>query len=77
MSSREFVQNKYNVGDVIYAKSNPDVQLVVRRYIDKIYYCKTKAHPERKDLVYFEREIVENPGLEAKNKKARENASRS
>jgi hypothetical protein len=73
--SKHFVQNKYEPGDIIYAKNNPDQKLVVRRYLDKIYYCKVVTDPDRKDLVFFEREIVEDPALVAKNKKVRENSN--
>ncbi len=59
--SKQFVQNKYNAGDIVYAKVNPRLELVIRRYIDQIYYCKVKDDPERKELVYFERELVKNP----------------
>jgi hypothetical protein len=69
--SKRFVQNKYNAGDVVFAKVNPDLKLVIRRYIDQVYFCKVQNDLERKELVYFERELLENPSLEAANKKAR------
>lgn len=69
---KEFVQNKYNSGDVVNAKVNPSLELVIRRFYDEVYYCKIKDHPERKELVYFERELVTNLPLEEKNQKARE-----
>ncbi len=69
--SKEYVQNSYNEGDMVSAKIDPTIKLVVRRYIDQIYYCKVQGHPEKDELVYFERELVENPGLIKKNLKAR------
>ena len=69
--SKEFVQNKYNAGDIVCAKENPSLQLVIRRYVDQIYYCKVQEDPERKEKVYFERELVENPMLVRENKKSR------
>lgn len=69
--SKQFVQNKYNPGDVVFAKVDPTLKLVIRRYIDRIYYCKIQQDPERKELVYFERELVENPALEERNRKKR------
>ena len=69
---KQFVQNKYNAGDTIYAKEDPSEKLVIRRYIDKVYYCRVQARPESKELVYFEREIVDDPVLEENNRKARE-----
>jgi len=69
--SKQFVQNKYNAGDTVYAKDHPSLKLVIRRYVDQIYYCKVQEDPERREKVYFERELVENPMLASANKKAR------
>lgn len=66
--SKRFVQNKYMAGDVVYAKVDPTLKLVIRRYIDQVYYCKINDDYERKELVYFERELVEDAELIAKNK---------
>ena len=66
--SREIVPNKYKVGDMVYAKANPNLKLIVRRLVDRVYYCKVQEDPERKELVYFERELVENPTLITKNR---------
>lgn len=66
--SKQFVQNKYMPGDVVCAKVNPTLKLVIRRYIDQVYYCKVQDDPGRKELVYYERELVENPELVAKNR---------
>jgi hypothetical protein len=51
-------ENKYKAGDIVYAKENPGLKLVVRRYIDRIYYCRFPDEPDRKDLALFERELV-------------------
>jgi len=51
--------NKYEAGDAVYAKEAPDVKLIVRRYLDRIYYCRFPEEPDRKELVYFERELVD------------------
>ncbi|MFC4871960.1 hypothetical protein [Negadavirga shengliensis] len=69
--SKEFVQNSYNEGDVVSAIIYPQTRLVIRRYIDQIYYCRIQGDAENKDLVYFERELVKNPYLIEKNLKAR------
>jgi hypothetical protein len=65
------VQNKYNPGDMVYAKVDPTLKLIIRRYVDQIYFCKIQEDPNRKELVYFERELVENLALEEKNKNKR------
>ena len=69
--SKEFVQNKYNPGDVVYAKVDPTLKLIIRRYVDRIYYCKIQEDQQRKELVYFERQLVENPMLVEMNRKKR------
>jgi hypothetical protein len=53
--------NRYKEGETVYAKVNPGLELIVRRYVDNIYYCKVQNDPERKDLVYFERELTIEP----------------
>lgn len=56
--SKEFIPNSYEPGDVVYAKINPTLKLVIRRYIDQVYYCKVQDDPKHKELVYYERELV-------------------
>lgn len=51
------MENKFNEHEEVYAKSDPELKLIVRRYVDRIYYCKVKDNPERGDLPYFEREL--------------------
>jgi hypothetical protein len=50
-------ENKYKEGETVFAKVNPELKLIIRRYVDRIYYCKVLDEPERKELVYFEREL--------------------
>jgi hypothetical protein len=52
------VPNRYKEGETVCAKANPLVELVIRRYVDRIYYCKIKADPDHKELVYFDRELI-------------------
>lgn len=51
---------KYKTGEKIFAKANSEVPLTVRRYIDRIYYCKFQDDPQRSEMALFEREIVGN-----------------
>lgn len=53
------MENKYKEGSVVCARVDPTLKLIIRRYIDRIYYCRVQSEPERKELVYFEREICE------------------
>ncbi len=52
------MENKYKEGEVVCAKVNPTLKLVIRRYVDRIYYCKIQVDPTLKELVYFERELM-------------------
>ena len=52
------MENKFKEGEEVYAKVNPTLKLIIRRYVDRIYYCKIKKDPTQKELVYFEREIM-------------------
>ena len=52
------IENKYKEGDVVYAKIDPELKLVIRRYVKRIYYCQIQEAPGQKDLVYFERELM-------------------
>lgn len=49
---------KYKVGQVVYAKVDPYVALVVKSFLSRIYYCQVKNEPDKKELVYFERELL-------------------
>lgn len=69
MMSKKLVQNKYTAGDHVYAKVKPSLELVIKRYIDHVYYCEIHKDPTRKELAYYEKELVENPAMKAKNKK--------
>jgi len=59
MIMREEERGKYHPGAIVYAKVNPHVKLVVRRYVSRVYYCQSLAFPERNELALFEREILE------------------
>lgn len=56
------MENKYKEGEEVYAKVNPSLKLIVRRYVDRIYYCKIKKDLKLKELVYFERELMSDSG---------------
>lgn len=51
-------ENKFKEGEIVYAKENPTQRLLVRRYVDRIYYCKIYDDPNQKELVFFERELM-------------------
>ncbi len=49
---------KFKEGETVFAIVKPEEKLIIRRYVDRIYYCQLKEHPEQKELVYFERELT-------------------
>ncbi|MFZ9047124.1 MAG: hypothetical protein ACO2ZZ_14820 [Cyclobacteriaceae bacterium] len=51
-------ENKYKEGDVVFAKIEPTQKLIIRRYVDRIYYCKVVGDQNTKEVVYFERELT-------------------
>jgi len=50
--------NKYSEGAVVYAKECPNLALIVRRYVHRIYYCRVLDSPEGGELAYYERELA-------------------
>lgn len=53
------LDNKYKEGEIVYAKECPDIALIIRRYVNRIYYCKMVGDPENDEMVYYERELME------------------
>jgi hypothetical protein len=51
------IHGKYANGQKVFAITNPEQQLVIRRYYNRIYYCRT-LEGEQKESAYFEREIL-------------------
>lgn len=56
--------NKYKEGEVVYQKTNPTEKLVIRRYLNRVYYCTSQNDPKFKELALFEREIDTDPYVE-------------
>ena len=51
------MEQVFKDGQLVRAKVTPELHLIIRRYIDRIYYCKVQHDPDRKELAYFEREL--------------------
>lgn len=58
MKDIQVEENKYKVGDVVYERTNPSQKLIVNRYQNRIYYCGSEEFTKRKDLVFFERDLI-------------------
>ena len=53
------LENKFKIGDVVFASAHPEVLLTVKRYIDRLYYCIVKDTKDEVSLLYFEIELEE------------------
>jgi hypothetical protein len=49
---------KFKEGEEVYDRIRPSQKLIISRYIKGVYYCKTVENPHRKELIYFERELM-------------------
>jgi len=52
------MKNKYKSGEIVSERIRPTLKLIVNRYVDGIYYCFIQERDSKKELVYFERELV-------------------
>lgn len=58
MSYRTNTDNIYPEGSLITAKEAPSVQLKIVAYNQRIYYCAVVGDEGRKQLTYYERELI-------------------
>jgi uncharacterized protein YodC (DUF2158 family) len=56
---RQEKENKFIVGDRVFTKVKPTIEMIVRKYYAGIYYCTFVREPEKKELALFEREIIQ------------------
>lgn len=58
MSYRITNDNIYPEGTLVNAKVNPSLQLVIVKYLQRIYYCAVVGKEHEKQKAYFERELM-------------------
>ena len=58
MSFRTNSDNKFAKGTLISAQADPHRSLRIVAYYQRIYYCEVVGEEHRKQLVYFERELI-------------------
>ncbi|CAN5361955.1 hypothetical protein BH09BAC3_BH09BAC3_10170 [soil metagenome] len=51
------MENKFKKGEAVVERIRPTNKLIVTHCDGGIYYCKAQESDNRKDLVYFEREL--------------------
>lgn len=56
------MENKYAEGLTVYAVANPEQELVVRRFVKRIYYCTDQSSPQQRDQVFYERGLQGTKG---------------
>ena len=56
------MKKKYNVGDIVFSKSNPSLKLIVCEVFNG-YYCKDLEGPVRAPQIRFEKELLTSAGL--------------
>lgn len=56
------MKKKYNVGDIVFAKSNPSRKLIICEQING-YYCKELEGPVRAPKILFEKELFTSERL--------------
>jgi hypothetical protein len=66
MRNNTLADNIYNVGSKTTAKANPNTNLVIMNYYQRIYYCAVVDKPDEKHLAYFERELALPAALDLK-----------
>ncbi|MEP7264233.1 MAG: hypothetical protein ABI772_07040 [Bacteroidota bacterium] len=57
------MENKYQKGDFVHTKKNPQVKLIVRRFVGHTYYCIVKDDASKKEMVYLENELLQDVSL--------------
>lgn len=58
MRYRTDLDNTYAVATFITATENPSLKLKIMKYYQRIYYCAAVEDEGRRELAYFERELI-------------------
>jgi hypothetical protein len=58
MRERDPRDNTYEEGTRITAKENPNLQLIITKYSQRIYYCAAVNDTTGKMYAYFERNLI-------------------
>jgi hypothetical protein len=49
---------KFDKGEIVYERTHPSQKLIISHYADQLYYCRAYEAPNRKPLVYFEKDLM-------------------
>lgn len=59
------MENRFKEGEVVEERIRPGQKLVVSHFSKHVYYCKVQENQNRKELVYFESDLISRPSLRA------------
>jgi hypothetical protein len=60
------MEQKFKQGEVVYERVRPTQKLIITNHSGMLYYCIAEEHPNRKELVFTERELVSQTVYETK-----------
>jgi hypothetical protein len=52
------MEMKFKEGEEVYERVRPDQKLIISRYYNGVYYCRVDENLRRKELIYYERELM-------------------
>ncbi len=52
------MEPKFKEGQVVYERLRPAQGLIVKNHVGLIYFCRSQTDLMRKELVFFERELM-------------------
>lgn len=52
------MENLFKTGEIVYSRNPPRVKMIVRRNVDKVYYCKVFNHPGNREMSFAERDLM-------------------
>ncbi|XOV91082.1 MAG: hypothetical protein ACFHWX_12820 [Bacteroidota bacterium] len=51
------MENLFKPGEIVYARNPPNIKLIVRRFVDEVYFCKVFNHPGNIERAYSEKDL--------------------
>lgn len=53
-------ENKYKIGSIVNERVHPYRKFTILRYLHRVYYCQLVNNPEHAELMFHEREIMQD-----------------
>jgi len=61
------MEHRYKNGEVVEERVRPGQKLMVSRFFNHLYYCRAMEGKNRKELVYYENDLIAIPQNAAKD----------